>query len=1023
MEVHFLYGILNIINEEKTDMRIEKYYENPQIVRLNTEKDRSYYIPTNLSGIEQRIMLSGDWKFAYYPSRYEVKDAFYLGESLEGEYTTIKVPSCWQMLGYDRNQYTNVSYPIPFDPPYVPDENPCGAYIKKFSMDIQGDREYYLNFEGVASCYYVWVNGKFVGYSQVSHSTSEFLITPYLKQDENIIGVLVLKWCDGTYLEDQDMLRMNGIFRDVYILDRPKEHIRDFFIKTELSEELDLCKWMIELDIVNQQTDTDIKIIDMDGIEVLRYHGSDNYIELQMEKPELWNSETPYLYAVRMEHHGEVITHKFGIREIEIQDGTVLINRMPVKMKGVNRHDSDPYLGYAVGMEEIRKDITLMKESNINAIRTSHYPCVPWMLSLCDEYGIYVILEADLESHGSVNVFGGSNENTYGLVIQNPIFDHAVMDRVQRAVIRDKNATSVIMWSMGNESGIGKSIEDAGKWTHQYDTTRLVHYEGERWPSGGFEPDRSIWDVYSRMYPSWQMLDEYYDNPENTKPYLMCEYAHAMGNSPGDLEDYQQRIYAEKRFFGGFVWEWCDHGVYMGTSENGKEKFGYGGDFGEYPNDGNFCLDGLVFPNRVPHTGLREYKNVLRPIRIQWTDKKAKKVEIFNTLNFLTLKQYATIQYHILVDGTVVKSGEWTEFEDVAPGEKKEAYLPFDISISGDVTILLRYLLKEDSDVRNKGYELGFDELWVNKNNVNLELKNNSKEKIVCTEDERYINIEGLKFFYVFDKFNGNFSKLMVEGISYITKPIEYNIFRAPMDNDRKQKLIWNEAEYFHSKLKVYHVTTTMTEDNKIIITANLAIIPVHVQRVLDMEVKFEINANGEIKITIVAHRNMEMPYLPRFGLRLFLPEEMKEVTYIGYGPYESYIDKRRASYYGRFSDTVDSLMEDYIRPQENGSHYGCSKVSISDAKAEKAMDVWGDNFSFNASYYTQEELMAKAHNFELEKSGEVVLCLDGYMSGSGSGSCGPQQLIERYQCKDEFLEFTFVINLGYRTETSNGTI
>lgn len=1002
-----------MISRGKYYMKIEKYYENPQIVRMNTEKDRSYYIPTSLSGKEHRIMLSGDWQFAYYPSSYEVKDEFYLGTSLDSDYKTIKVPSCWQTLGYDNHQYTNVSYPIPFDPPYVPNENPCGAYVKSFSLDLQEDREYYLNFEGVASCYYVWVNGNFVGYSQVSHSSSEFMITPFLKQDENTIGVLVLKWCDGTYLEDQDMLRMNGIFRDLYILDRPKEHIRDFFIKTELSKDLDLCKWMIELDIINQQSDTDIKILDMDGIEVLSYHGSDNYIELQMEQPELWNSETPYLYEVRMEHESEVISHKFGVRKIEIQDGMVLINHKPVKMKGVNRHDSDPYLGYAVGREEIRRDLVMMKEANINAIRTSHYPCVPWMLSLCDQYGIYVILEADLESHGSVNVYGGSNQKTYGLVIQNPIFDHAVMDRVQRAVIRDKNATSVIMWSMGNESGIGKSIEDAGKWTYQYDPTRLVHYEGVRWPSGGYEGDESIWDVYSSMYSSWQMLDEYFDNPENTKPYLLCEYAHAMGNSPGDLEDYQQRIYGEKRFLGGFVWEWCDHSVFLGLTEEGKEKHGYGGDFGEYPCDGNFCLDGLVFPNRVPHTGLREYKNVLRPIRIGWIEQQAKKVEIFNTMNFLTLKEYARIEYQVLVDGIIVESGEWTEWDDVAPGEKREAYLPFDTPMSGDVTIRLRYILTEDRDVRNKGFELGFDELWVNKDNVVLELTNTLDETIKCEEDERYINIGGSKFIYIFDKYKGNFSKLVVDGVSYISKPIEYNIFRAPMDNDRKQKLIWNEAEYFYPMQKVYHVSTTKTEDNKIIITAKLAIIPVHVQRALDMEATFEINSIGEIKINVAAHRNMEMPYLPRFGLRLFLPEEMKEVTYTGYGPYESYIDKRRASYYGKFTDTVDSMMEDYIRPQENGSHYGCSKVSISDNQAEKVVEVQGDHFSFNASYYTQEELMAKAHNFELSKSGNVVLCLDGYMSGSGSGSCGPQQLIEKYQCNDEFLEFSFVLKFG----------
>ncbi len=551
--------------------------------------------------------------------------------------TKYRYLAVWQNYGYDTHQYVCNYYPFPYCPPFVPKENPSGAYVHVFSLSEEAlKNRQYLNFEGVDSCFYVWVNGNFAGYSQVAHSTSEFDITDLVCAGENRLAVLVLKWCDGSYLEDQDKFRMSGIFRDVYLLERPAQHIRDLTIRTFLTEDLKSGELHVELEYLNEMMPAHLRGIleTPEGETLAEIEGKGDRLQFTVKNPVLWNAEQPKLYTLKLVSDEETIIQRIGFRQIEIEKSVVLLNQVPIKIRGVNRHDSDPVTGAAIDREQAVRDLHLMKQHNVNAIRTSHYPNAPWFMELCDEYGFYVLDEADLESHGAAEKYGGSCDGTYGDIVQNPVFSAAVMDRVQRCVIRDKNRTCVIIWSLGNEAGYGPSMEVAARWVKTFDPSRLLQYEGSIWETGGHSNDVSMLDLYTRMYDSVEGIEEYLKKPEWNKPYMLIEYAHAMGNGPGDLEDYQKVFEANPRILGGFVWEWCDHAVYMGKTANGRDNYSYGGDFGEELHDDNFCVDGLVFPDRTPHNGLKEFKNVHRPVRAVLTDQVNGVVELENKMDF-----------------------------------------------------------------------------------------------------------------------------------------------------------------------------------------------------------------------------------------------------------------------------------------------------------------------------------------------------------------------------------------------------
>ena len=971
-------------------MEFTKLHENPDVLHVGACPPRSYYLPKapDDGGESSRVCsLNGTWSFRYFDS---FLDVFPDGTAAdicfdEDDMDEIEVPSCWQNAGYDRHMYTNVRYPIPFDPPFVPDENPCGLYLRRFEISAEDrTRRTYLNFEGVDSCFYLWVNEQFAGYSQVSHSTSEFDVTDLLVEGENAVAVLVLKWCDGTYLEDQDKLRMSGIFRDVYLISRPENHIRDFFVKTALNEDFSRATIRVETELCGKP-EISAALYAPDG-ELLQIAAGENPV-FTVERPQLWNAEDPVQYTLRLATPDEVIEQKVGISKIEIRGGVLYFNGVKIKLRGVNRHDSDPVTGYTISREQAKRDLILMKQHNINAVRTSHYPNAPWFLQLCSEYGFYVIAEADIESHGASMQTGAHGMDEYADVALNPIFDKAILDRIQRSVIRDKNNACVLMWSYGNESGWGPSFEKAGAWVKSYDPSRLTHYENTYYDARGHKNDLSSLDTVSRMYPAPAWIEEYFADPKNTQPLVLCEYIHAMGNGPGDAEQYQQLIMRHDGFMGGFVWEWCDHAVYGGTTPDNRDVFRYGGDFGEFPNDGNFCMDGLVYPDRTPHTGLLEYKNVIRPVRAELLDAKAAEIRLTNYRDFTNTDEFLMISWEIQQDGETTACGVLDDIA-IAPHESGVIRLNGEVPETGDVTILLNYSAKKDDSVFfPKGHALGFDQLIVSRaarSEAPL-----TPGGVQAVEDGRRITVTGPDFRYVFSKTEGVFESLVKSNASLLTRPMTWNTYRAPTDNDQYIDAAWKQAGYDCPRVKVYGCESRV-ENGVAAIDCTLSLAAVYRRPFLRLECRFMIDGAGRIRAEIRGARDTAQAYLPRFGLRMFLPKSFDTAEYFGYGPYESYCDKHQASYLGRFAQRTDDLFEDYVKPQENGSRFGCKSVTVTDGAGAVTVTSPAD-FSFNLSRYTQEELAAKKHNYELNQSPDVVFCFDYRMSGVGSNSCGPE--------------------------------
>ena len=1006
-------------------MIVPRYYENLSVLHENTMPARAYYIPASRrmdNLVEHREesdrmqLLNGTWKFQYFNSIYDIQDSFFEKNYDTENFDEIQVPSVWQMAGYDTHQYTNIRYPFPFDPPYVPQDIPCGVYVHTFeySRDEKAPKSF-LNFEGVDSCFYVWINGSYIGYSQVSHMTSEFDVTDVLQDGMNTVAVLVMKWCDGSYLEDQDKFRMSGIFRDVYILKRPKQAISDYHIKTRIEDML--AKVEIEMKFYSP-LNVKISIEDRNGAVVaLGSIAEEGKAVLEIASPELWNTENPYLYKLILETENEVIVDHIALRKIEIKDQVIYLNGQKIKFRGVNRHDSDPVTGFTINTEQITTDLTLMKQHNFNAIRSSHYPNAPFFYEMCDKYGFMVIDEADIEAHGpfmiyrkedtDYNRFKRWNEK----IADDPVWEEAIVDRVKLMVERDKNRFCIVMWSMGNESAYGCNFEKALEWTKNFDPDRITQYESARYRNYDETYDYSNLDVYSRMYPALSEIQEYLDK-DGSKPFLLVEYCHSMGNGPGDFEDYFQMIQDNDKMCGGFVWEWCDHAIAHGTAENGKTIYAYGGDHGEEIHDGNFCMDGLVYPDRTVHTGLLEYKNVYRPARVISYNKESGELVLHNYMDFDDLKDYVKISYELTQDGLVISKGILPEFS-VAPHGEGKTNLKINVPENGKCYLKLIYHLKKELPLLDEDHILGFDEIEVSKEDTKCKLAEKWIPKTVVdselqvNENDTQIHIKGREFAYTIDKRTALFTEMKFAGREYLNHPMELNIWRAPTDNDMYIKSEWKKAHYDKAYTRAY-TTEVVQGKHGVKITSHASVVAETVQKILDVTITWKIEAAGKIDADIAVTKDDEFPDLPRFGVRMFLDKKLSAVRYFGMGPQESYCDKHQAASHGLYRADVGDLHEDYIRPQENGSHYDCEYVELNNsrygivASAEKA-------FSFNASYYTQEELEKKTHNYELIESDSVVFCVDYALNGIGSNSCGPV-VLDQYRFDDVLFRFQFTL-------------
>ncbi len=995
-------------------LQLPKYYEDPQTLHLGCEENRSYYIPCEDTApyASRARMLNGKWDFRFYESPFVIEDFTVPGYQYM-HYDKIPVPGCIQMYGYDHHQYTNVNFPFPYDPPFVPDENPACVYHTTLELSTEDlAEEQYLNFEGVDSCLYVYVNQSFAGYSQVSHSTSEFCITSLLREGSNDLTVVVLKWCDGSYLEDQDKFRMTGIFRDVYLLARPKHHLRDYFVNTSLSAVRDKAKINVSLMFAKEEIPVSFVLTDAENRKIASGVNEGSEIIISVDQPRLWNAETPYLYTLTLSTTGELIQQKVGIRVIEIINDIIHINGSRITFKGVNRHDSDPVTGFTISKEQAVKDLRLMKEGNINAIRTSHYPNAPWFTQLCNEYGFYVVGESDLECHGANNFYGGDWKTTYGDLVQKEFFAKAILDRNQRNVMRDKNNPSIIIWSMGNEAGYSKAMEDTGRFIKQYDPSRLLHYEGSIHNTGGHTNDTSMLDVYSTMYASVPDIEKYLAS--NKKPYMLCEFVHSMGNGPGDIEDYFECIYRNDRLAGGFVWEWCDHAIDRGITVSGKKVYHYGGDSGEYPHDNNFCVDGMVSPDRIPHPAYEEYKNVIRPVRAVLKDAENGIVELTNMLDFTNLQDYLKLQVVLYLDGIKRERLDLGSV-DLAPHQSKTiTILGLDSlckeAANGEsLTLQLCYIQAFDKALTKSGHSLGFDQLFIKEHAKPFQHANNAPIRQLQTEENQtHIVISGPDFEYTYQKQKAAFSSLIYKQMNWITAPVEYNIWRAPIDNDSHARTEWELAGYDRSMVKVYD-TSILTANNHVSITSKLAITAIQIQHIVDLTVNWTIGSDGSITVQIDGKRNVLLPFLPRFGLRFFLPNAFDSIGFLGYGPGESYIDKHRSTLYAKHNETVDTMYVDYIRPQEYGSHYHCNELNCATAAGQSLSVTANSSFSFSASHYTQELLAGTRHNYELVPLQETILCLDYKMSGVGSNSCGPV-LADKYRLMEEDIKICFTL-------------
>ncbi len=997
---------------------VYSYHQDQKTLHVGCEKPRAYFIPFTAESealTKTRSQspvfktLNGEWYFRYYRSISEAGDA----ESISPrncDFEKITVPKCWQTetdRGYDVPNYTNINYPFPLDPPFVPDENPCGLYFREFMIPFgQEGKKVYLNFEGVDSAFYLWINDVFAAYSQVSHQTSEIDITKLVREGSNTIKVLVVKWSDGSYLEDQDKWRMSGIFREVYLLFRPEKHIRDVFLKSDLSDDFSKAEITAELDLEGK-SDVSFKVLDPAGktvAEKKKAASSSKTISLAViDDPLLWSDEDPQLYTVVLVCSGEYIAFRFGIRKIEIRDKAILINGQYVKAKGVNRHDSHPILGYATPYEHMKRDIFIMKAHNVNMVRTSHYPNDPRFYELCDRYGLYVCDEADLETHGT---------NPRSLLTDDPEWEDAYVDRAVRLVERDKNHACVIFWSLGNESWYGCNMVAMTKWIRSRDDTRIVHYEGANIGYTDGIERRDITDVNSHMYPEVSFCDNYCRDGKFTMPLFLCEYCHAMGNGPGDLREYWESIESHREFFGGCVWEFIDHSVAIGDKYL-DPVYTYGGDFGDFPNDGNFCVDGLVYPDRTPHAGLRELKQAIMPVKAR--EIKTGTVAVRSRRYFRPLDD-VSMAWSLSRNGKAVLSGVIPKL-GIMPEKEKRFVLFGELPAEPGVYILdLSFRQNRPTEWAGAGHELGFAQ-FVHEKEAPASGLPLPAYPLETSENEDSITVTYGETEYVFSKVSGMIDDIRNNGESLISKPTVLQIWRAPTDNDRRVRDEWAFYGYDRTEIKCYSCICSR-EKNSVSVRSRVSLGARSLKPCLSAEIAYTVLPDGSLDVE--SSVNWPKPdssvIFPRFGFRFTMPEGTEELRYFGYGPGESYEDKNLSSKLGEFATTVMENYEPYVFPQENSSHTGCRWADLHTVAGHGLLFSSHRPFSLSASHFSPEQLTAAKHRHELIPEPETTVIIDYRHSGVGSNSCGPR-LSPKYTFNEENFTFRFNVKPIFESE------
>ena len=933
--------------------------------------------------------LNGEWNFAYYASPLDVKELS--GEEGACVRGRIMVPGVWQLQGYGSPQYTNVRFPIPFDPPFVPDETPVGVYDRAFTLPSAfRSRRTVIRFDGVSSCYYVYVNGELAGFSKGPHLPAEFDITGAVRDGENHLRVVVLQWSDGTYLEDQDMWRHAGIFRDVALLSFGEKRILDIWADTDLQN--DYRDGTIRITVKAENVDS-AKITLLDGEEpafaaACPVRDGEAVYTAVLENVKPWTAETPNRYELIVEIDGQAERTFVGFRKIEIRDGVFLWNGKAVKVLGVNRHDTHPTLGFYTPVNEMRRDILLMKQHNMNIVRTSHYPNDPRLLDLCDEIGLYVVDETDIECHG-VTQF-----ESYDYMATDEKWIPQFVDRGVRMVERDRNHPGIILWSLGNESGYGCCHVAMAEAMRKIDAVRPIHYERDQW-----EKEAITADVTSRMYASIDFMKDYAEGAPK-KPLFQCEYCHAMGLGPGLLEAYWQTFQAYPQLMGGCIWEWADHGLVK--EENGVKYYAYGGDFGEWPHDGCFCVDALTYPDRTPHTGLKEYKHVIRPVRAQMKEEE-KGIVSFRNYGFLSLS-HLNGRYAVMDGGKVLGQGEF--HLDTPAGETEEKTLPLGEYPKGAL-LNLTFYLAEDTPWAKAGHIVAQDQLPLALGQAR-ETPRLAQDALAIEKTHAGYTVTGRDFAVSFDR--EGMSGLNFHGVSVIAEGVKANLWRAPTDND----LGWNGAAANWEKLGLNRLLcrnealSAAMEDDRAVIDISGVYGPKVTPPVLRVTQKYTVHGSGKIVLDIcyTPLKTIDQ-YLPRLGIRMDLAPGFDRLVWQGRGPHESYPDMKTSALIGRYERAVEDTHEPYVRPQENGSHEDTAFAALLNDRGIGLLAA-GEGFAFSAHHYTPEMLTQAQHTIELGRTDTVTWLIDGVMGPLGTNSCGPEPLEEERLYLKEARAFRF---------------
>lgn len=1035
----------NVVNADCSvgvDCLANPDWSNLNILGRNTQQPRAPLIPyadweTALGNERAESsyvqLLNGDWRFSYASSPITAPSGFFEPDFSDEQWPTIPVPSNWQMYGYGRPHYSSCPYPFPIDPPHVPIENPVGCYRHIFEVDEAWiDRHIHLIFEGVDSAFHVWVNGQPAGYSQGSHLHSEFDITAFMKPGNNVLAVRVYQWSDGSYLESQDKWRLSGIFRDVYVVAASVINIRDAYVQTSFDDNYEDAELRIKLYIANLQNDEvclsslRITLID-DRQQTIFDHYHEGAIQLSangeqvvnvveaIQSAQHWTAETPKLYALLLtlyDLQGTIIEVKritIGFRDIRIHKGKLLINGRAIIIQGVNRNEFDAELGYVTTMESMKRDIMLMKRHHINTVRLSHYPNDTRWLDLCDQYGLYVIDEADLETHG----FHFIGNESY--LSEHPDWKEAYVQRAQRMVERDKNHPSVIVWSLGNESGYGPNHDAMAAWIRDADPTRPIHYERAY--------EASIVDIVSRMYPSVDMIIEE-GLKSDERPFLMCEFAHAMGNSSGNLQEYWEAIYTYPRLLGGLIWEWADLAIKR-RSEKGDAWYAYGGDFGDEPHSGSFCLDGLVFPDRSPKASLLEYKKVIEPVKISVVDIEAGILRISNRYSFLSLD---TLQgkWLLMRDGIAIHEGMLPHIQTPA-GEEENVVIPLRSDFMkhpGEYWLHIHFSLREDTIWAEQGYEMAWADLPL-RHVSELEAVEPASpaspasltesvpihmlemQPLQVEETIPCFTIRGEQFKFEISKATGTLSQWDVNGLSLLSAGPRINLWRAPVDNDVHLAKNWVKAGFNRlvNQLTEIYVEVPIHDGVRIITKSLIAARGEAVA--FRSSLVYTINNKGDLLLETTLIPRQGLPSLPRFGLELRMPGSFNQMSWFGRGPHECYADRLESGRLGIHSGTVQEQFVPYIKPQENGNKADVRWSSITNAHGRGILFEGPAVFNTSAHHYSTEDITNTKHVHLLNRLNETIVKLDAAQSGIGNHSCGYAPTLDSYLLQPEIMAFS----------------